>query len=259
MVNLGDMIWIETRKAIRSKMPLATTLGSIFISLAIAFIIFVSKNPALSQKLGLISAKANLLAYAGINWAGYLSLLTEVVAAGGFILFCLITSWVFGREFADGTLKDMLAVPVERASILLAKFIVVAVWSLILIVIILITGLAMGAVIHLPQGSLAVILQGSAIGFITAVMTIAVVTPFAFFASIGRGYLLPMGMAMLALVMANLAGVIGWGEYFPWSVPGFFSQGKSPLPPASFWIVFLTGVIGMLITYLWWMAADQNR
>ncbi len=259
MDDLRAMLWIETRKAVRSIMPLATVLGSVFVAMMIAFIIFVSKNPALSQKLGLISAKANLMAYAGIDWTGYLALLTEVVAAVGFVLFCLITSWVFGREFADGTLKDMLAVPVNRMSILLAKFIVLAVWAVILIVIIIITGLVMGAVLQLPQASPGVILHGAALAAITAVMTFAVVTPFAFLASAGRGYLLPMGLMILFFMTANLAGIIGWGEYYPWSVPGFFSQGKAPLPAASFWIVFLTGLAGMLITYWWWMSADQNR
>ena len=38
-----------------------------------------------------------------------------LIAAGGFILFVLIISWVFGREFADHTVKDLLAVPVHRS------------------------------------------------------------------------------------------------------------------------------------------------
>jgi len=51
------------------------------------------------------------------------------MAAGGFFLFVLIISWVFGREFSDGTVKDLLAVPVPRSSILLAKFVLAALWS----------------------------------------------------------------------------------------------------------------------------------
>ncbi len=60
-------------------------------------------------------------------------------------------------------------------------------------------------------------------------------------------------------MMANLVVVVGWGEYFPWAVPGIYAQGKSSLPPVSYWIVLLTGLAGMLATYLWWKYADQNR
>ena len=259
MNNLSDMIWIELRKAIRSRMPLWTALGSLFMPLGIAFLIFVSKNPEISQKLGLISVKANLIAYSATDWPTYLGLFGQIIAAGEFFLLVLAISWVFGREFADGTLKDMLAVPVQRSSILLGKFIVVAVWSAMLTLVIFIAGLVMGAVIKLPGGSIRVILQGSALVLITACLVIAVVMPFALFASVGRGYLLPMGVAVLALMMANVVAIVGWGAYFPWAVPGLYAQGKSSLPPISFWIVFLTGLAGMIATYLWWKYADQNR
>jgi ABC-2 type transport system permease protein len=259
MDNLSDMIWVELRKAVRSRMPLWTALGSLFMPLGIAFLIFVARNPEISKKLGLISAKANLIAYAATDWPTYLGLSGQIVAAGGFFLFVLAISWIFGREFADGTLKDLLAVPVGRSSILLAKFIVVAIWSAALSIIMFITGLVMGVVIQLPGVSISVIFQDSALVVITACLTIEVVLPFALFASVGRGYLLPLGMAVLAMVMTNLVVVVGWGEYFPWSVPMIYAQGKSSLAPVSYWIVLFTGLAGMLATYLWWKYADQNR
>lgn len=60
-------------------------------------------------------------------------------------------------------------------------------------------------------------------------------------------------------MMTNIVALIGWGEYFPWAVPGLYAQGKGSLPPISYWIVFLTSLVGMIATYLWWKYADQNR
>ncbi len=259
MNSLTDMIWVEMRKAIRSRMPLWTALGSLFMPLGIAFLIFVARNSEISQKLGLVSAKANLIAYSATDWPAYLVLFGEIIAAAGFILFVLIVSWIFGREFVDGTLKDMLAVPVRRSSILLAKFIVTAVWSVGLAVVIFVAGLVMGAMIRLPGGSTGVILHGTILLVVTAFLAIAVALPFAFFASAGRGYLLPIGLAILILIMTNFVAIVGWGEYFPWAVPGLYSQAKLPLPAISYGIVFLTSLAGMLGTYLWWKFADQNR
>ena len=259
MTNLPDMLWIELRKAIRSKMPLWTALGSLFMPLGIAFLIFVSKNPEISQKLGLVSAKANLIAYSATDWQTYLGLASQMIAAGGFFLFVLAISWIFGREFSDGTVKDMLAVPVQRSSILLAKFLVVAAWSVMLTIVIFLVSLVMGAVIRLPGATNMVIFRSSAQVLLTAGLVIAVVMPFAFFASLGRGYLLPLGVAVLTLMITNMVAIVGWGEYFPWAVPGLYAQGKSSLPPASYWIVLITSLSGMLATYLWWKVADQNR
>ncbi len=259
MHSLEDMLWVEARKAIRSRMPLWTALGSLFMPLGIAFLIFVARNPTVSQQLGLVSAKANLLAYAGADWAMYLGLFGQMMAAGGFILFVLAISWTFGREFADGTVKDILAVPVPRASILGAKFIVVGLWSAGLSLVILLFGLLMGFMIGLPGGAIEVLSQGAWVALATAAMTLVAVLPFAPFAGLGRGYLLPIGLAILTLMLTNFVAIAGWGEYFPWAVAGLYSQGKEALAPVSYWILLITGLAGMAATYAWWKWADQSR
>ena len=259
MNSLSDMIWIELRKAIRSRMPLWTGLGSLFMPLGIAFLIFVARNPEIAQQLGLVSAKANIVAYAATDWPTYLRVYGEIIGAGGLILFILIISWIFGREFTDGTLKDLLAVPVRRGSIVLAKYVVMAIWSEVMTMVIFIAGLIMGALINLPGSSTSVFLQGSVLVLNASFLAIAVVLPFAFFASMGRGYLLPIGVAGLTMMMVNLAQILGWGEFFPWAVPVLYALGKSPLTLISYLIVFMTGLAGMIGTYLWWKYADQNR
>jgi ABC-2 type transport system permease protein len=258
MHNLTNALWIELRKAIRSRVPLFTALGFLLLPLGGAFLMFVVKNPEFARKVGLISAKATLLGRSA-DWPSYLGLLAQMVAAGGLVFPSFVMSWVFGREFADGTVKDLLAVPLSRASILLAKFIVAALWSIVAMTMITIAGLGLGAVIGLPGGTSGMFLQGITTLAITACLVIIDVFPIAFFASVGRGYLLPIGAAILALIMANVVMIAGWGEYFPWAVPGIFAQGKSMLPPISYWVVFLTGLAGMFGTYLWWKFADQNR
>jgi len=259
MSDLQGILWIELRKIFRSKIPLWTSLGSVLMPLGIAFLIFVSKNPEISKKLGLISVKADLIAYSATDWQTYIGLSGMMIAAGGFVIFVIIISWVFGREFVDRTLKDMLAVPIKRSKIILGKFIVSAILSAMLTIVILIVSLVMGAVIKLPGGSLNVILNGIALVFISAGLTFLVVVPFGFLASIGRGYLLPVGAAVLTLIMTNIIALAGWGEVFPWAIPGLFAQGKITQYPLSIFLVAVTCLIGMAATYTWYKYADQHQ
>lgn len=258
MRNLIDMIWIEVRKATRSRMPLFTALGFLLLPLVDAFFMIILKDPVFARQAGLIGAKAQLMAGTA-DWPTFLSVLAQAIAVGGIFLFSLIGTWVFGREFADGTVKDLLAVPVPRSTILLAKFIVVMLWSLILTVLIYLTGLLLGLWVGLPQGSWAVIVEGSAAVAITTGLVIVVMTPVALFASIGRGYLLPTGITILFVLFANVLAVIGWGDYFPWAVPALYAEaaGSANLVAASYWLVVLTGLLGMAGTYLWWRYADH--
>jgi ABC-2 type transport system permease protein len=259
MNNISDMLWVEFRKAIRSKMPIWTALGSMFMPLGIAILIILAKNPEVSQRLGLVSAKANLVAYSMTDWPSYLRLYAEIISAGGFFFFIIAISWIFGREFTDGTVKDLLAVPVKRSSILMAKFMVGAAWSGMIALLMIIFGLVMGTIVKLPGGSPSVILNGITTTAVTACLVIIVVLPYAFFASIGRGYILPMALAVLTLITANLLMAVGWAEYFPWAVPLLYAQDKSSMNALSYWILSLISLTGMIATYLWWKFADQNR
>jgi ABC-2 type transport system permease protein len=261
MNDLVDSIWIELRKATRSRVPLFTLLGFLMLPLASALFMVIYKDPEFARNIGLISAKANLLG-GSADWPFYLSMFAQGMAVAGLLLFSLVESWVFGREFSDGTLKDLLAVPVARSTIVLAKFIVVGLWSLLLTAAIYLAGLILGGVIGLPQGTGAILLQGSATLAITAGLVMIDVIPVAFFASVGRGYLLPMGIALLVLALANVIALLGWGDYFPWSVPALYAGAGGAgagLEPASYGVVILTGLAGMLGTYLWWKYADQSR
>ncbi|MFD2875929.1 ABC transporter permease [Paenibacillus rhizoplanae] len=51
----------------------------------------------------------------GVSWEQYLTGLLDTLAPLGLIGYTFVAAWVFGREFADRTIKDLLAKPVSRA------------------------------------------------------------------------------------------------------------------------------------------------
>jgi len=261
MDNLRNTLWIELRKAWRSRVPLATTLGFLMVPVVCAVMMIIFKDPEFARKAGLISMKANLMGGTA-DWPTYMNMLAQAIAIGGIMLFSIIESWVFGREFVDGTLKDWLAVPVPRGSILLAKFIVTGAWAASMVIMVYGISMGLGALIGLPQGSPQVILSGSRVLLVSTLLVMGVVTPFALLASIGRGYLLSIGITILAVALANVMGILGWGSQFPWAVPAFYANmaGKGlAIEPVGYWIVLLTGLLGIIGTVVWWRYADQNR
>lgn len=257
MNNFAQAVWVEMLKARRSRMPLLTALGFSLFPLGGGFFMIILKDPEFARRVGLISAKAQITMGVA-DWPTYLKFLTLGTAMGGILLFSLIGSWVFGREYSDRTVKDLLALPTSRSAIVLAKFVVIAGWSAALTILILSIGLAVGTAVVLPQVPAQVIVQGGVTLAITAILTILVVTPIIFFASAGHGYLPPVGVAIFAVGLAQVVGIIGYGEYFPWAIPGLYSQGEN-LGIVSYVIVVLTSVAGIAGTVLWWELADQTR
>lgn len=65
----------------------------------------------------------------------------------------LVDVWVFGREYSDRTMKDLLALPTPRWAIIAAKFSVVVVWCAALAAMMYALGFAVGAAVDIPQWS----------------------------------------------------------------------------------------------------------
>lgn len=97
---------------------------------------------------------------------------------------------------------------------------------------------------------------------VSSLMAMASSTPVAFFASYGRGYLLPMGYVVFTIAFSQIAVVLGHGAYIPWAIPALYSGvagvAQAHLGTPSFLLVFATAIIGILITVLWWRCADHS-
>jgi ABC-2 type transport system permease protein len=255
-------LWAETLKMRRSKVPLFTALGFSVAPLVGGLFMIILKDPQAARSMGLISAKAQLVAGVA-DWSTFFSILAQAVAVGGGILFAVITAWVFGREFSDRTAKELLALPTSREAMVAAKFLVIVAWTLILTVWILVIGLVVGKLVVIPGWSEELLRKASVDILGTAVLVIAVLPFVALLASIGRGFMPPFGWTILTVALAQIAAITGWGDWFPWSVPALFSGAAGPraelMGTHSYMIVFLASVIGLAATFYWWRSADQTR
>jgi ABC-2 type transport system permease protein len=262
MNNFLAALWTETLKVRRSKVPLFTVLGFSFAPLVDGLFMIILKDPEAARSMGLISAKAQLIAGTA-DWTTFFNVLSQAVAIGGMILFAIITAWVFGREFTDRTAKELLALPTSREAIVTAKFIVTLLWTFTLILLIFVIGLIVGSLVSIPGWSteLLVTAFGDAIG--SGTLTIAMLPFVAFVASLGRGEMAPFGWTIFTVAVSQIAIITGWGDWFPWSVSGLFSGAAGPrtelLGVHSYVIVFLSCIIGLAATFYWWRSADQTR
>jgi len=223
---------------------------------------FVQKHPEIASKLGMIGTKASMLRLGNADWSTYFTLLIQGIAAIGLIGFGFVTSWVFGREYSDHTVKDILALPVSRSRIVLSKFLVIVLWCMLLTVIYFAFGLLVGKMIGITGWSAEIVYQYAIQYTVTSLLTLLLCTPVAFFASYGRGYLLPVGFIILTMMVANFSGLVGLGPYFPWAIPGLYSipagaEGMH-LSAVSYYILFFTCIAGLFGTLAWWRYADQK-
>jgi ABC-2 type transport system permease protein len=251
----------ELLKARRSRVPPLTALGLSLAPVMAAMFMVILKDPARARSLGLITAKAQIVAGTA-DWPTFLGVIAQAVAVGGGFVFALATAWVFGREFSDRTVKLVLATPVPRHEIVFAKLAVVGLLCFALTLWVLLLGIALGALVGLPDGTAVVFRDGALTTLGAGALTIALMPAVALLAGIGRGYMAPLGFAILVIFLAQVLAATGWGMWFPWSVPPLFAGIAGPragmIGPASYVIVLITSVVALIALLWWWRTADQT-
>ncbi|HUZ16843.1 MAG TPA: ABC transporter permease [Spirochaetia bacterium] len=255
-------LWVEGLKVRRSRVFPVTIALFAFIAVMMALLMVVANHPELAGRSATMGAKASRLGNG--DWASYLALLIQTILALGQMGYGIVTSWIFGREYSDHVVKDLLALPTSRSSIVGAKFVLCMAWCILLSAVLLVTALVTGWAATLPGWSPAAARQAVATFSVGAFLTILLSSPIAFAASASRGVLLPIAVVILLLIVTQLLGmgIPGIMPYFPWAIPAVYSGAAgSALPaasPVSLLILILTFALGVGATTVWWKAADQT-
>lgn len=249
----------EFLKLKRSRMPLWTGLAVLVYSGLNLAILPVVTSPESQSKMataGPVFAKAIAAGIYVPTWANLLHFGPQGIAGSwGVLVFGLVTAYVFGREFGEGTAQTMLTLPLRRVNVVLAKMTVVAVWVsgltllsvLLNTVVVALLGASGFAWTHVLK-SLTESLEVSALLYLTL--------PFvAWFAMLGKGYLRPILFSLAMMIFGNALVTTGASRWFPWNMP-MHVVGASwyPIPPSNLlpasWVVavaaFLLG-LGVLI------------
>jgi ABC-2 type transport system permease protein len=256
---MRDVLMVELLKVRRSRLLPVTVLAFLIAPGVGALFMFVLQDPDRARALGLLGEKAQL-AGGPADWPAYLALLAQTVAVGGVIVFGIVHIWLFGREFADDTVKDLLALPVGRHRIVLAKLAVGALWCLSLGLQALAFGLVFGRILDLPGWTWSTLRAGAGTVLTSTALVIALAFTFALAASVLRGYLGAVGVLFATVFVAQVVAALGYGHVFPYAVPAV-AAGIAPNGPHVAWpgylLVVAVGAAAVATTTWWWRTADQ--
>lgn len=201
-----------------------------------------------------------LLKYFGANisWESYLADILYMFTSLLVIGFTFTTCWVFGREYTDQTIHDLLVKPVSKLSIAISKFIALFLWNSLLTILMLTVVLLIGASMGLTGGTVALILHYFLMFLVASLLVMFVSTVGSFMANATRGYLAPIGIIFLIVMLINIVGKFDWlSAYIPWTIPRLLIS-DGALSPVSIVILAITGIAGFVGTIAWWRFAEQQ-
>jgi bacitracin transport system permease protein len=242
----------------------------------------IAALPCLYALIGLLSARG------AVAWPWELFLawnLTLILYIVGPVLLGLLASYIFAREFVEGTASNLFATPVSRKSIVAAKFIVLLVWSLFPGLLAFLVSVPLGLCIGLSGFSWEVLWWAFPRYALSGFLMYLTVPLSALISMVTREYIPPMVFTILATSVAVidptriamlLGLLLGWSlmlirylallvHVYPYSLPRIILFGTS-VPTAymassatEFWVLLGTFAIGVLLNVLYLRKAQIGK
>ena len=178
------------------------------------------------------------------------------------LLYAIMISYLFGREYNEHTLKTMLTIPVSRGKFLLSKYVMFLVWILILTVVTSLSTMVLGFVAGLDGFSLKLFIDSFAQLLFANVLLFLTFSPFVFISLFITNMVPAMvGGAGLALVNMMIYGQT-WAPYVPWVCPYLIASGEiaeySASITLSYAVILATFAIGLVISYIYFTKTDVS-
>ena len=178
------------------------------------------------------------------------------------MLFSIMISYLFGREYNEHTLKTMLTIPISRGKFLLSKYVMFLVWILILTVVTSVSTLIFGFVAGLEGFTWKLFIDSFAQLLFANVLLFLTFSPFVFISLFITNMVPAMvGGAGLTLVNMLIYGQT-WAPYVPWVCPYLIASGEIAEYTASitvsYGIILATFLIGLAISYVYFTRTDVS-
>ncbi|BFH60119.1 ABC transporter permease [Paenibacillus azoreducens] len=242
MINL---LYTELLKLKRAKMFMVSLIGAA----AAPFMIFIgylgykAKNPDKSVMFSEVWSQTNL----------YTILLI------GTLLYGVITTYLFNREYTEDTLKNLLTIPVPKSSLIVSKLVLLFFWIMILTFTSWSLILILGLFAQYEGLSAGVIVLSLKKFFVGGSLLFLLSTPTMFVAFLFKNFV-PTIIFTAVITMGNVALANHDDKaIFPWSAAHVIAEnGFVPAYPPfySYVSIIATSIIGLLATMAYFKKTD---
>ena len=261
MIRTGTGWWCRVRTALRAEaikltrslvgvIGTASIVGGILALVGGITVGIAAGNPDLTAKLG---------PSATLDWSGLLASAAQITAAGGFGGFGIVLAWMFSREFTDGTITGLFALPIGRGTIASAKIIVFLLWALTVNLLVLAGLVAIGCLLGYGDPAVAG-WQGLGRQFVLGVLTAAIALPVAWTATLARSLLAGVAVTIGLVVIGQVGVLAGAGGWLPIAAPALWALSSgTAVSPGQLAVTVIFVIIFAALTIGSWIRLQLDR
>lgn len=238
-----NYIELEFLKLKRSKIFLLTLFGAMFP----AFTLF------LAAKFGEFTETLRFQTFfTNVNM--YMSLIFAI------LLFTIIISYLFGREYNEHTLKTILTAPTSRATFIFSKYLMFLIWIVLVTIITGISAALFGYLAGATGFTISIFLHSFKELLITNLLLFLTFSPLVFLSLVITNMIPAMIGGALLTFTNMIISSSRYSIYFPWSCPYLLASGEIAQYTGntlmSYAIIAATFMTGIMLSYMYFTRRD---
>jgi len=252
-IQLRIAIAVEARKLFASRVVQAATL---LIVVGIATLTGSLAAAASSGNEQILAQLGDLADDDG--WDRLVGIAIQITSAAGLLGFGVVMAYVVGREFTDGTISGLFALPVTRATIAVAKVVVVLAWTAVVAACLISVVIAIGVVggYGLPNRAATNLLVRL---FVLTVLSGALAVPAAWAATLGRSLLPGIAITIGTIASAQVLVVAGAGAWYPPVAPALWAIDPQHVTTVQLGLTLVVAAVFTAATVHSWARLQLDR
>ena len=176
------------------------------------------------------------------------------------VLFAIVVSYIFGREYTEHTLKTMMTIPISRGKFILGKYLMFFIWTFI-ITTITFTGTVLAAYFGgISDITLSAGLNSYKEMLISVFLLCLSFSPFVFLSLVMPNMVFSMVTGAIFSIINLFVYSTKYTPYIPWCSPYLIGSNEisnySCSTATSLAIILATFAIGMTISYIYFTKKD---
>lgn len=250
MRSLANLFITEVLKLKRSKLFLVSFLGAMVVPIMM-FFMFTSmraRNPE------------NIISFEDYFKQTDMFILLLI----GTLLFGLLTTFIFNREYQEETLKNLLTIPIGRRSLIISKLMMVLMVILTLMIFSFMVTLILGFIGHFEGLTGEVLFKWIKIYLFSGILLFMLTPSVIFITLLFKNYIATIGFTIVVSVVGIIVLQSEYVMIYPWTVPSVITlpdtfDGIEKFKLIHGWISLgLTFIIPLIASFVYFERTDVN-
>ena len=179
----------------------------------------------------------------------------------GNMLFALITTYIFNREYEEDTLKNLITIPVGRVKLIISKLVILFFWVQFILFFAFLSVYILGIIAGFEGSNINMLINYLQKYIFTGFLLYLLTPSIMLITIIFKNYVPPLAFSIFVTMGVVIFGQSKYLAFYPWGIPVLMTvDGQNIVYPIIYSWIIIAGlfIISLVINFIYFKNKDLN-